>query len=107
MKHSSFHPQAHKCHVVILSPGDPSLTHLRPSSSDVPAGVTPEPESTSLSGKGRDAENFLRTSIPCYDSGLYESLRIQKFSDHSWSSTANLNDQTHFLLKLKLNFRLA
>ncbi|XP_022270370.2 interleukin-15 receptor subunit alpha isoform X1 [Canis lupus familiaris] len=51
MKHSSFHPQAHKCHVVILSPGDPSLTHLRPSSSDVPAGVTPEPESTSLSGK--------------------------------------------------------
>uniref|UniRef100_A0A8P0SQD5 Interleukin-15 receptor subunit alpha n=1 Tax=Canis lupus familiaris TaxID=9615 RepID=A0A8P0SQD5_CANLF len=30
---------------------DPSLTHLRPSSSDVPAGVTPEPESTSLSGK--------------------------------------------------------
>ncbi|XP_072605715.1 interleukin-15 receptor subunit alpha isoform X1 [Vulpes vulpes] len=30
---------------------DPSLTHLRPSSTDVPAGVTPEPESTSLSGK--------------------------------------------------------
>ncbi|XP_045867721.1 interleukin-15 receptor subunit alpha isoform X2 [Meles meles] len=31
---------------------DPSLTHLRPSSTEVPAGVTPEPESTSLSGKG-------------------------------------------------------
>ncbi|XP_040501393.1 LOW QUALITY PROTEIN: interleukin-15 receptor subunit alpha [Ursus maritimus] len=30
---------------------DPSLTHLRPSSTEVPAGVTPEPESTSLSGK--------------------------------------------------------
>ncbi|XP_047596937.1 interleukin-15 receptor subunit alpha isoform X2 [Lutra lutra] len=31
---------------------DPSLTHLRPFSTEVPAGVTPEPESTSLSGKG-------------------------------------------------------
>uniref|UniRef100_A0A8C7B0L4 Interleukin-15 receptor subunit alpha n=1 Tax=Neovison vison TaxID=452646 RepID=A0A8C7B0L4_NEOVI len=30
---------------------DPSLTHLRPSSTEVPAGVTPEPKSTSLSGK--------------------------------------------------------
>ncbi|XP_032281788.1 interleukin-15 receptor subunit alpha isoform X2 [Halichoerus grypus] len=30
---------------------DPSLTHLRPSSTEVPAGVTPEPQSTSLSGK--------------------------------------------------------
>ncbi|XP_027970410.1 interleukin-15 receptor subunit alpha isoform X1 [Eumetopias jubatus] len=30
---------------------DPSLTHLRPSSTEAPAGVTPEPESTSLSGK--------------------------------------------------------
>ncbi|XP_042800714.1 interleukin-15 receptor subunit alpha isoform X2 [Panthera leo] len=30
---------------------DPSLTHLKPSSTEMPAGVTPEPESTSLSGK--------------------------------------------------------
>nr|XP_055187108.1 interleukin-15 receptor subunit alpha isoform X3 [Nyctereutes procyonoides] len=36
---------------------DPSLTHLRPSSTDVPAGVTPEPESTSLSGKGTYSYN--------------------------------------------------
>ncbi|XP_058537972.1 interleukin-15 receptor subunit alpha isoform X8 [Neofelis nebulosa] len=49
---ASLHPQAHKCHVVMLSLGDPSLTHLKPSSTEMPAGVTPEPESTSLSGKG-------------------------------------------------------
>ncbi|XP_053081200.1 interleukin-15 receptor subunit alpha isoform X3 [Acinonyx jubatus] len=48
---ASLHPQAHKCHVVMLSLGDPSLTHLKPSSTEMPAGVTPEPESTSLSGK--------------------------------------------------------
>ncbi|XP_039096289.1 interleukin-15 receptor subunit alpha isoform X2 [Hyaena hyaena] len=30
---------------------DPSLTHLKPSSTEVPTRVTPEPEGTSLSGK--------------------------------------------------------
>lgn len=76
VKHSRFHPQAHECHVVILSLGDPSLTHLRPSSTEVPAGVTPEPQSTSLSGKGRDVGNFLRTPIPCDHAGPREPLRF-------------------------------
>lgn len=104
LRHSRFHAQAHLCHVVILSLGDPSLTHLRPSSTEVPAGVTPEPESTSLSGKGRDVGNFLRTPIPCDHTGPSESLR---FLDHCWSSTANLSNRTHFLLASTLNFTLA
>ncbi|KAM7157009.1 interleukin-15 receptor subunit alpha isoform 7-T8 [Molossus nigricans] len=52
-----FYPQDHKCHVVVLSLGDPSLTHQRPPSTVAPAGVTPEPESPSPSEKGTHSYN--------------------------------------------------
>uniref|UniRef100_A0A452U7D1 Interleukin-15 receptor subunit alpha n=1 Tax=Ursus maritimus TaxID=29073 RepID=A0A452U7D1_URSMA len=44
---------------------DPSLTHLRPSSTEVPAGVTPEPESTSLSGKAAIFTPVAVLSVMC------------------------------------------
>ncbi|XP_045444444.1 interleukin-15 receptor subunit alpha isoform X1 [Pipistrellus kuhlii] len=51
LKPPKFHPQDHKFHVVVLSLGDPSLTHQRPSSTVAPARVTPEPESPYPPGK--------------------------------------------------------
>ncbi|XP_045444473.1 interleukin-15 receptor subunit alpha isoform X10 [Pipistrellus kuhlii] len=57
LKPPKFHPQDHKFHVVVLSLGDPSLTHQRPSSTVAPARVTPEPESPYPPGKGTHSSN--------------------------------------------------
>ncbi|KAM7157004.1 interleukin-15 receptor subunit alpha isoform 2-T2 [Molossus nigricans] len=59
-----FYPQDHKCHVVVLSLGDPSLTHQRPPSTVAPAGVTPEPESPSPSEKEPAFTSKSDTTVP-------------------------------------------
>ncbi|KAF6371857.1 interleukin 15 receptor subunit alpha [Rhinolophus ferrumequinum] len=55
------HPQDDKCHVVVLSLGDPSLTHQTTPSTVATAGVTPEPESPSPPGKGTYSYDYSRT----------------------------------------------
>ncbi|OWK03033.1 hypothetical protein Celaphus_00007454, partial [Cervus elaphus hippelaphus] len=55
---------------------DPSLSHQRPPSTAAPTGLTPEPESPTPSGKGRNAADPLRTPIPGCP-GSTESLQIR------------------------------
>ncbi|XP_059519487.1 interleukin-15 receptor subunit alpha isoform X4 [Myotis daubentonii] len=72
---------------------DPSLTRQRPSSTVAPAGVTPEPESPSPSGKGTTGivRNELSQAPPQTTAKALEhtpSTSLEKPGAHSSSSTA-------------------
>ncbi|XP_045444463.1 interleukin-15 receptor subunit alpha isoform X5 [Pipistrellus kuhlii] len=92
LKPPKFHPQDHKFHVVVLSLGDPSLTHQRPSSTVAPARVTPEPESPYPPGKGTTGvvRNEPSQAPPPTTAKALEhtpSTSLEKLGTHSSNST--------------------